>query len=429
MRTWSNYGRLYLRHFNELDHELDARLNRAYEYANRYLSSFSSPLIAVFAKNILFLSGGLLVLILALGIYEEFVFQVEHVLTLITVLSAVGIICRNLIPDENLVWCPEQLMTAILAHIHYLPFHWKNNAHTIKVRKEFETLFQLKAIYLLNEICSPLITPFILIFVLKPKALEIVKFFKSFTVSVKGVGNVCSFAQMDIRKHGNPDWQPCNLDANAENINEIMHPLSNGKTELSLLRFTLTNPEWPLPSAAKYFVKSIRANALQELIKAKETCTNNNSNPITRSLLSFGTIANEYSSIANSVLDAHNVHEIGLRKSTNSTICSKAPKYSCYKNNEEIQESDFEQMLQQNLSDLTQERIENISISAVPGMKKMRVYKTEGRLEGPSDTLLNSIHGKNLHINSVNIMIADMCLSALYLHELNKRNVSTYYYN
>lgn len=52
MRTWSNYGRLYLRHFNELEHELDARLNRAYEYADRYLSSFSSPLMAVVARSV-----------------------------------------------------------------------------------------------------------------------------------------------------------------------------------------------------------------------------------------------------------------------------------------------------------------------------------------------------------------------------------------
>lgn len=50
IRTWSNYGRLYLRHFNELDHELEARLNRAYEPANRYMNSFSSPLLAVIAK-------------------------------------------------------------------------------------------------------------------------------------------------------------------------------------------------------------------------------------------------------------------------------------------------------------------------------------------------------------------------------------------
>jgi hypothetical protein len=31
VRKWSEYGKLYLRHFNELDHELKGRLSRAYK--------------------------------------------------------------------------------------------------------------------------------------------------------------------------------------------------------------------------------------------------------------------------------------------------------------------------------------------------------------------------------------------------------------
>ncbi len=49
-RCWSQYGMLYMRHFNELDHELHARLNRAYRPAVKYMSSFSSPLMAVIAR-------------------------------------------------------------------------------------------------------------------------------------------------------------------------------------------------------------------------------------------------------------------------------------------------------------------------------------------------------------------------------------------
>ena len=39
------------------------------------------------------------------------------------------------------------------------------------------------------------------------KSQEIVDFFRNFTVDVVGVGDVCSFAQMDVRRHGNPNWQ------------------------------------------------------------------------------------------------------------------------------------------------------------------------------------------------------------------------------
>lgn len=45
-----------------------------------------------------------------------------------------------------MVWCPEKLMTAVLAHVHYLPDTWKGQAHTHTVRQEFSQLFQYKAV-------------------------------------------------------------------------------------------------------------------------------------------------------------------------------------------------------------------------------------------------------------------------------------------
>ncbi|XP_067638182.1 autophagy-related protein 9A isoform X3 [Eurosta solidaginis] len=397
MRTWSNYGRLYLRHFNELEHELDARLNRAYDYADRYLGSFSSPLMAVVARNILFISGGILVLILALGIYDEYVFQVEHVLTIITILSVIGLICRTMIPDENLIWCPEQLMTAILAHVHYLPSHWKNKAHTAAVRKEFENLFQFKAGYLLNEILSPLVTPFILIFVFRPKALELVKFFRSFTVSVKGVGNVCSFAQMDVRKYGNPDWQipkpslkqKGNLEDNglaAKNEDD------NGKIELSLIRFTLTNPEWKVPLEAANFLNEIREHAAEDLKNTMTTDTDTKPNPITESLISFGTIDAEYSSLATSVFNAYNVQRAELLTSSfkQSYIPYKAQNRKMDNTQIIPQTSGFEQMLQQSLGNQETNilKLQTSNVSSLENMRKLRINKVEGRLQGPSEALL-----------------------------------------
>lgn len=59
-------------------------------------------------------------------------------------------------------------------------------------------------LYLFEELFSPIITPFVLCFGVRSRAQEIVDFYRNFTVEVTGVGDVCSFAQMDIRKHGNP---------------------------------------------------------------------------------------------------------------------------------------------------------------------------------------------------------------------------------
>lgn len=49
-RRWSNYGRHYLRHFNELDHSLNQRLSRGYKPAASYMTSFVNYSIVEIAK-------------------------------------------------------------------------------------------------------------------------------------------------------------------------------------------------------------------------------------------------------------------------------------------------------------------------------------------------------------------------------------------
>ena len=62
--------------------------------------------------------------------------------------------------------------------------------------------------YILDELMSPLITPFILYFSLRAQAPQIVDFLRNFTIDVSGVGDVCSFAEMNIKKHGNSEvWR------------------------------------------------------------------------------------------------------------------------------------------------------------------------------------------------------------------------------
>lgn len=56
-----------------------------------------------------------------------------------------------------------------------------------------------------EELISPIVTPILLCFSIRHKALDIVDFYRNFTVEVVGVGDVCSFAQLDVKKHGNPD--------------------------------------------------------------------------------------------------------------------------------------------------------------------------------------------------------------------------------
>lgn len=183
-RRWSLYARHYLRHFNELGHELQARLGRGHAPATKYMDSFSSPLLAVLARHVGFFAGSVLAVLIVLTVYDEDVLTVQHILTAITLLGLVVTVARcvlgapwpggcwicgqvngpdsvlgrgpkvgphlclprSFIPDEHAVWCPEQLLQRVLAHVHYLPEHWQGRAGRAETRAEMAQLFQYKAV-------------------------------------------------------------------------------------------------------------------------------------------------------------------------------------------------------------------------------------------------------------------------------------------
>ncbi|XP_066543879.1 autophagy-related protein 9A isoform X1 [Amia ocellicauda] len=264
-RCWSLFGRCYLRHFNELDHELMSRLSKGYKASSKYMNCFMSPLLTVVAKNVAFFAGSILAVLIALTIYDEDVLAVEHVLTSITLLGVCVTICRSFIPDKHMVFCPEQLLKVILAHIHYMPDHWQGNAHRYETRDEFSQLFQYKAVFILEELLSPVITPFILIFCLRRKSLEIIDFFRNFTVEVVGVGDTCSFAQMDVRQHGHPAWMSA-----GKTEASIYQQAEDGKTELSLMHFAITNPHWQPPRESTHFISQLKERVQREVATGQQ---------------------------------------------------------------------------------------------------------------------------------------------------------------
>lgn len=88
-----------------------------------------------------------------------------------------------------------------------------------------------------------------------------VDFLRNFTVEVVGVGDVCSFAQMDTRRHGNPRWL-------SRTQARKPYQARNGKTELSLIHFAHTNPNWKMPTEAVAFMDQLRDHAVKESMTA-----------------------------------------------------------------------------------------------------------------------------------------------------------------
>uniref|UniRef100_A0A0N5AAR9 Autophagy-related protein 9 n=1 Tax=Syphacia muris TaxID=451379 RepID=A0A0N5AAR9_9BILA len=251
-----------LRHFNELDHQLQIRLSRSYDFATRYMNLFTSPLIEIIAKSLKFVTGSIFAVLFALAAWDEDVLTVnlEHALTLMTATFLIVIVCSSMITSDDCVYMPERLMRSIIACIHYAPISWEGKAHTRAVRKEFDSLYPLTFRYILEELFSPLITPFILFFWVRPRMQKFVEFFIRFTVSIEGLGDVCSFAQMDIAKHGD---EKCifilAIDGVAFDKDED-YIANDGKTEISLLNFAAMNPLWEPPPLAAEFINDLKTH-------------------------------------------------------------------------------------------------------------------------------------------------------------------------
>ena len=408
VRKWSQYGKLYLRHFNEHDHELKARLSRAYKPANQYMDMFVSPVAAVLARFVCFIAGSVLIVFVVLTVWDEDVLNVEHTLTIMTVLGAAVAGAQVFIPDPNLVFNPEKTLTAILAHIHYFPDSWKGQAHTPRVMDGLGELFPYTAVYLLHELLSPVITPFVLFFSLRPKAGAIVDFFRNFTVDIVGVGDVCSFAQMDVRRHGNPKWQAA---GDAESVMANESPVKtnhytqaeDGKTEMSLVHFTLTNPDWKPPQDSENFITALRGQAARDA-EALPTLTEEQDNALCASLHSLEAAGGVYSQVAAEVFNgAQHFHASGRES---GLLGSPSRNF---------QDSQCSSMLQSVHQALGTGRSSILAGSHLPQGSSL----VGASMLAPPPNLKQDLRRLGLEYTA-----ADMSLSALYLHEVHHRTSS-----
>lgn len=258
MRKYSSYGREKLRHYNEVEHELNTRLNRSYKFASRYMEQFVSPLVELNAKFLAFIAAAFFTVLFVFSAWDEDVLNIEHVLTVMTVSGAIVMICRTFISNENTVFCHQFLMQQIISNIHYAPRTWTMNSHSTDVYAEFSQLFQLKAHYLIEELLSPLLTPFILYFHVRHRCSEIIMFLHKNTVNIEGLGDICSFAQMDISRDGDPRFASLNHSTFVAITKPGKSTVVSGKTELSLLNFSKQNPKWTPSSDGALFIRNLQ---------------------------------------------------------------------------------------------------------------------------------------------------------------------------
>jgi len=279
-KNWSIYASLFCRHFNELDHQLNDRLNKGYRPAAKYMNSFTSPLMEVIAQNLMFVAGAILAVLILLTVYDEDVISVEHIITIMAGLGVVIAAARGFISsDVPMKYTKAELNSHILQHIHYSPHRY--SPYSLQAHSAMSKIFQYKVQAIIEGLLSPLITPYILFVHLRPKSLEYIDFFRNFTVEIAGTGDVCVFAMMNIKANGNPTWRPeesvqkdKKIDIQPATEEQAFQPTpsvttvpqnlvtENGKLELSLIHFKLTNPGWEPQESQKYFIDYITSKSL-----------------------------------------------------------------------------------------------------------------------------------------------------------------------
>ena len=202
-RTWSNYSKYYCRHFNELDHSLEDRMNKAYKPASKYMNSFISIPLESIAKLVRFMLRALLGCLTVATLIANHLLEIEHIITLIAILALLSFACESFIRgDVPLRYNQIELYEHVLEQIHYFPS--KHLPLTLQARSEFGLLFKYRILIIIEELLSPIVSPYILYKHMSNKSFDIVDFFRNCTIEIPSIGDVCSFAMMNIEKNGNP---------------------------------------------------------------------------------------------------------------------------------------------------------------------------------------------------------------------------------
>lgn len=181
VRRWSRYSMWILRKPNELYHIFYKRLSLACIYANMYVDNFSHELTTLFARFTAFCCGTLFATFLIASIIDEDVLYI-HIYNDKTVLSFMGIcgliisICRSMIKDEYHLLMPEKYIKKVIQYIDYCPTTWKYNLSTTATRNEFTLLFQHRLTYIIEELLSVILVPYILFTKVKYEIPDILDF-------------------------------------------------------------------------------------------------------------------------------------------------------------------------------------------------------------------------------------------------------------
>ena len=198
-RAWSTAACWAFRGINELPHVLERRMNAALHKANAYHRQFPDVVLASCARCLSFVCASVLSVLVVVALFNEHALAVslagKNLLWYTAFLSALFAISRAFIPDpQDTADGPEHWMRQVSSLTQWCPPSWRGRLHTVDVRNEFVVYFRFRLVNFLEEMLGVVSAPFLLIRMLPCYADQFVETVQGSTVSVEGIGSVCSLS-------------------------------------------------------------------------------------------------------------------------------------------------------------------------------------------------------------------------------------------
>lgn len=135
-RAWSPFAKWRLRLFNEMDHHLNARLEKSQKPAQEYINQFPNPSLMHLGNLLSFVIGSFVALLLCLALINDKMLESDfmgHALVWWAAVSMIGLqLARGIIP-ENPSMDPELCLEAIIKYTHFCPRLWRGHARSKEV--------------------------------------------------------------------------------------------------------------------------------------------------------------------------------------------------------------------------------------------------------------------------------------------------------
>src|ERR1700733_4903640 len=130
------------REFNELYHIFKKRLDFSHKFASKYIDQFPKEKTAQISSFVAFIAGSFAAVLFLVSLVDPELFLGFEITKDRTVLFYLGLfgtilaVSRGMIPEENLVFEPEAMLTQVIEYTHYYPSHWNGKLHSDEVCRE-----------------------------------------------------------------------------------------------------------------------------------------------------------------------------------------------------------------------------------------------------------------------------------------------------